>query len=99
MSEPEAGPLHHDEGREDRDVRRGREQEEQTGALDSRRHAPTVSMVEANIWYHTAADKPDVVPPQGLERSARAFAFLLDKADRASRGDLERGTAPIGSAK
>jgi hypothetical protein len=57
---------------------------------------PTVSMLEAGLWYHSTGDRPEVIPSQGLERTARAFAYLLDKVDGASRDSVEQGRPPKG---
>src|SRR6185295_14477030 len=56
---------------------------------------PTVNLIETLDWYHTTADTPDRITPEGLERTARAFAFFLDKIDGASRADLEKGSKPM----
>jgi hypothetical protein len=52
---------------------------------------PTVNLIETLGWYHSTADTPDLIPPEGLERTARAFAWFLDKVDGASRTEIERG--------
>jgi len=59
------------------------------------KHAPTVNLIETLAWYHSTADTPDLIPPTGLERTARAFAYFLDKVDGTSRADLERDAVPI----
>jgi hypothetical protein len=59
------------------------------------KHAPTVVLIETLAWYHTTADTPDLIPPIGLERTAKAFAFFLDKVDGTSRVELERAALPI----
>ena len=58
---------------------------------------PVVALVEAPLMYHTSADSPEYVPAQGLERTARAFAYLLDQVDRVSREETEKGTKPLGA--
>jgi hypothetical protein len=55
---------------------------------------PVVNLIETVGWYHSTADTPDLISPQGLERTARAFAYFLDKVDETSRADLERGAQP-----
>jgi len=55
---------------------------------------PVVNLIETVGWYHSTADTPDLIPPQGLERTARAFAYFLDKVDATPRADLERGAQP-----
>jgi hypothetical protein len=40
-----------------------------------------------------------LIPPQGLERTARAFAYFLDKVDATPRADLERGAQPVQSGE
>jgi hypothetical protein len=56
---------------------------------------PTVNLIETLNWYHTTADTPDLIPPAGLERTARAFAWFLDKVEGASRTEIERGARPM----
>jgi len=58
------------------------------------KHVPVVNLIETLGWYHSTADTPDRIPPQGLERTARAFAWFLDKVDTMPRSDLERGALP-----
>ena len=50
-----------------------------------------VQLIESNYWYHSSGDRADTILPQGLERTARAFAYFLDKVDTVTREELERG--------
>jgi hypothetical protein len=38
-----------------------------------------VNLIGTVGWYHSTADTPDLIPPQGLERMARAFAYFSTK--------------------
>jgi hypothetical protein len=58
---------------------------------------PVVNLIETLGWYHTTADTPDLIPAEGLERTARAFAYFLDKVDATPRVELERGAQPLQS--
>ncbi len=62
-------------------------------------HTPVVNFIETMAWYHTTDDTPALIPPQGLERTARAFAYFLDRVDATSSADLERGAQPISSGE
>jgi hypothetical protein len=59
---------------------------------------PVFNFIETLGWYHSTADTPALISRQGLERTARAFAFVLDKVDATSRADLERGARPLKSS-
>ncbi len=50
--------------------------------------APSVQMIESPLFYHTDHDTPDVVPSAGLEAVARAYAKLIDQANRLDLRDL-----------
>jgi hypothetical protein len=50
-----------------------------------------VGWIEANYFYHSELDGPDVITPQGLERITRAYAWIMDKVEGYSRVDLEEG--------
>ena len=43
-------------------------------------HAPSFHIID-HIIYHTSLDVPELVPATGLERSTRAFAAALDRAN------------------
>jgi hypothetical protein len=51
---------------------------------------PTVNLIETVGWYHSTADTPDLIPPEGLERTARAFAWFLDKVEGAQRSEIQK---------
>jgi len=38
-----------------------------------------VQLLESNIWFHSTGDTSDSITPQGLERTARAYAWLLSR--------------------
>lgn len=38
-----------------------------------------VQLIESNIWFHSTGDTPDSIMPQGLERTARAYAWFLSR--------------------
>lgn len=60
---------------------------------------PTISLIEGGTWYHTIADTPEHVSPEGLERAARMFAYVLDGVNGATRADLEKGAKPNAGRK
>ena len=45
-------------------------------------------ILDANLWYHSSGDLPDVIHPAGLERATRLYAYVLDKIDASSRAEL-----------
>ena len=47
--------------------------------------------IEAGYYYHSALDSPALITPQSLERITRAYAYVIDRADSASREEIERG--------
>jgi hypothetical protein len=51
-----------------------------------------VQILDANIWYHSTADRIDVIQAAGMERATRLYADVLDHIDRHGREELqERG--------
>jgi len=50
-----------------------------------------VQLIESNIWFHSTGDALNTIPPQGLERTARAYAYFLDHVDQSTRAELEEG--------
>jgi hypothetical protein len=50
-------------------------------------YAPSFHIIE-HVIYHTSLDTPDLVPAGGLERSTRAFAAALDRANRMTMSEL-----------
>ena len=53
------------------------------------------NLIALLLAFHSEADRPDLISPQGLERTARAFAFLLAKVDATPRVELEHGARPL----
>lgn len=45
-------------------------------------------ILDANLWYHSSGDLPDVIHPAGLERATRLYAYVLDRIDESSRAEL-----------
>jgi peptidase M28-like protein len=54
-------------------------------------YAPSFHIIE-HVIYHTSLDVPELVPASGLERTTRAFAAALDRANRMTLQQL-RGSA------
>jgi hypothetical protein len=53
---------------------------------------PMTQMISAGPLYHTTGEGVDSVPPEGLERAARFYAYMIQEADRA-RPELLTGGA------
>lgn len=51
-----------------------------------------INLIEAGVWYHSTGDLPETIPAAGLERTARAFAYFLDKVDHVSRPEIEKSS-------
>jgi hypothetical protein len=54
-------------------------------------YAPSFHIID-HVIYHTSLDVPELVPASGLERTTRAFAAVLDRANLMTMGQL-RGAA------
>jgi hypothetical protein len=54
------------------------------------RQVPVINFIEGNYWYHTSADTVEALSPQGMERTVRAFAHIIDRVAEASAEDLSR---------
>ncbi len=50
-------------------------------------YAPSFHIID-HVIYHTSLDTPELVPASGLERSTRAFAAILDRANRMTMTQL-----------
>src|SRR5262245_28271560 len=59
--------------------------------LKNGNYAPSFHIIE-HVIYHTSLDIPELVPASGLERTTRAFAAILDRANRMTLQQL-RGPA------
>ncbi|MBQ15096.1 MAG: hypothetical protein CMQ17_11960 [Gammaproteobacteria bacterium] len=56
-----------------------------------RAEIPVVNLISAGFWYHSSGDILENIPVQGLERTARMFAYFLDRVDSASRVEIGTG--------
>lgn len=52
---------------------------------------PIVNLISAGFWYHSSGDVAENIPTRGLERTARMYAYFLDKVDAAERTEIELG--------
>ena len=43
---------------------------------------PSIQLIDAVMYYHTDAQADETVPPTGLEAVTRAFAKIVDEANR-----------------
>ena len=56
-------------------------------------YAPLFHIID-HVIYHTSLDAPELVPASGLERSTRAFAAALDRANDMTMKELRGGDFP-----
>lgn len=56
-------------------------------------YAPSFHIID-HVIYHTSLDVPELVPASGLERSTRAFAAILDRANGMSMEQLRGASFP-----
>ena len=56
-------------------------------------YAPSFHIID-HIIYHTSLDIPELVPATGLERSTRAFAAALDRANKMTMKELRGPNFP-----
>jgi hypothetical protein len=56
-------------------------------------YAPSFHIID-HIIYHTSLDTPELVPASGLERSTRAFAAALDRANKMTLQQLRGPNFP-----
>jgi Zn-dependent M28 family amino/carboxypeptidase len=54
------------------------------------RDVPVINFIEGAYWYHTSADTIESVSPQGMERSVRAFTYIIDRVAEAPTEELSR---------
>lgn len=50
--------------------------------------APMVQFISGGWPYHSSADTADIIPPTGLEASARAYAKIIGEVNKRSLADL-----------
>jgi hypothetical protein len=58
--------------------------------------APSFHIID-HVIYHTSLDVPELVPATGLERSTRAFAAALDRANNMTMRQLRGDSFPPAS--
>lgn len=56
-------------------------------------YAPSFHIIE-HVIYHTSLDIPELVPASGLERTTRAFAAILDRANKMTLSQLRGQSFP-----
>ncbi len=56
-------------------------------------YAPSFHIID-HVIYHTSLDVPDLVPASGLERTTRAFAAVLDRANGMTMSQLRGPSFP-----
>jgi hypothetical protein len=56
-------------------------------------YAPSFHIIE-HVIYHTSLDVPELVPANGLERTTRAFAAVLDRTNAMTLSELRGGQFP-----
>jgi hypothetical protein len=56
-------------------------------------YAPSFHIIE-HVIYHTSLDVPELVPASGLERTTRAFAAALDRANKMTMKELRGDVFP-----
>lgn len=56
-------------------------------------YAPSFHIID-HVIYHTSLDAPELVPATGLERSTRAFAAALDRANKMTMKQLRGPNFP-----
>jgi hypothetical protein len=56
-------------------------------------YAPSFHIID-HVIYHTSLDAPELVPASGLERSTRAFAAALDRANGMTMSQLRGQSFP-----
>ena len=56
-------------------------------------YAPSFHIID-HVIYHTSLDAPELVPASGLERSTRAFAATLDRANAMTMAELRGESFP-----
>jgi len=51
-------------------------------------YGASVQLIEANMYYHSDHETPDMVPAVGLEASTRAYAKIIDEVNRLELKDV-----------
>lgn len=61
-------------------------------------YAPSFHIID-HVIYHTSLDAPELVPASGLERSTRAFAAALERANGMTMAELRGERFPPGAGQ
>jgi hypothetical protein len=56
-------------------------------------YAPSFHIIN-HVVYHTSLDTPDLVPAEGMSRSVRAFASIIDKVNKMTMAQLRGPNFP-----
>jgi len=59
--------------------------------------APSLQLIQSNVFFHSDAETPDVVPRVGLEATARAYARIIDEVNKHTIRELIR--QPVGATR
>jgi hypothetical protein len=52
--------------------------------------APSIQLIQSDIFFHSDAETTDTVPSAGLEASTRAYARIIDEVNKLAMTDLVR---------
>jgi hypothetical protein len=59
--------------------------------------APSIQLIQSDVFFHSDAETADTVPPAGLAATTRAYAKIIDDVNKLTIADLAR--ASTGSTK
>jgi hypothetical protein len=55
--------------------------------------APSLQLIEGNLYWHSDRETADVVPPTGLAASTRAYAKIITDVNQLALKDIVRPQA------
>jgi hypothetical protein len=55
--------------------------------------APSLQLIEGNLYWHSDRETAEVVPPTGLAASTRAYAKIITDVNQLGLKDLRRPQA------
>lgn len=58
-------------------------------------YAPSLQLIDTGLYWHSDHETSEIIPPTGLAAVTRAYAKIIDHANKLDLRDLQRPAAPV----